>query len=48
MENIYLPLHIVTWDEKTRKPHVAPGRRSDGTWRLTPHSDRVALYAFVR
>ena len=30
LKNIYLPLHIVTWDGRTKKPHVASGRRSDG------------------
>ena len=28
MENIYLPLHIVTWDGN-EKPHEVPGRRAD-------------------
>ena len=49
MKNIYLPLHIVTWDGRTKNltKFQREGRMVHNK-KQTPKSDRVTLYAFAR
>ena len=49
MKNIYLPLHIVTWDGRTKNLTKFQGEgRMVRKKRLTPMSDQATLYVFAR
>ena len=47
MKNIYLPLHIVTWDGWTKSLTKLQGEWRMVRKRLTPKSEGMTLYAFA-